>query len=132
MDSSELAAIFGVAAAIVVLVLLLMRADRATAARRQELTKGVEFKYPEWVNGGWDRVHFANLRIAELNRRLALVMKHLEVKDDVTSKLEDLLKVKFQEAKEAMAKIDGLVESRKAAMVEDLKKIEEEVLGKKP
>lgn len=70
--------------------------------------------------------------VTEMNRRLALVMSHLKIEDEVSGKIKELLEAKMQEAKEAMAKIDGLVESRKAAMVEDLKKIEEEVLGKKP
>ena len=70
-------------------------------------------------------------QLAELNRRLALTMSKLDIKDEASKAIEDLLQVKMQEARDACAKIDILVETRKAALEGDLKKLEAELFGSK-
>lgn len=69
--------------------------------------------------------------IAEMNRRLALVMSHLKIEDEVSGKVKELLEAKMQEAEEAVAKIDALVETRKASLKKDLQAIKDEFLGEK-
>jgi hypothetical protein len=70
-------------------------------------------------------------QLAEVNRRFALVMSKLDIKDEATAALEEFLKIRLTEAREAIGEIDTLVAERKDALVGDLKKIEEKLLGKK-
>lgn len=68
-------------------------------------------------------------RLAELNRRVALVMSKLDIKDDVSKQVEELLEAKIEEARTVVNDINTAAAQRAKELIGDLKRIEESVKG---